>query len=535
MALVAALLFLLSCAISVAAAPDKLLALDHAALLAVGLFAAWVLTLAARLVARRPVLGAAGVACAWLAAALSIYTGLTRYAGSAVPWAAGDTVNHNVLASGLVVLIPLGVGGLGYLLTLPKIYRIPLAILTATCLSLAIAGLILTNSRGGLLGLSIGALAGGWIALRRNRRLGRRTRLMVDIAMVVIPLGVAGLVLMTLALPGFNAGPLGSDVASGSTGARAALWRDGLSLARDYRFTGVGFGATMMALSTYVYLLHVGILGHVHNFLLEMTIEQGLLGLIGYSFLVISAGWALVRAYQTRSSPRWLVGAIAASLLGMLVHGLFDGGPYVSRLSPLIFLPLGFAWGAAPSAPPLRTLAPPQLAWRSLAVLSPLVTALLLLALPGARGTMQANLGAVDQSARELSLYEWPTWGIQDQLRRSPAVDLSGAIARYTATLALDPDNVTAYRRLGQIALSRGDITAAQEYLTEAYERAPQERATRLMLGEVLALQGQPEQAAELWRTVDTAEGELKAREWWIGQVGTPQQQAAFAAAQAIR
>jgi tetratricopeptide (TPR) repeat protein len=266
-----------------------------------------------------------------------------------------------------------------------------------------------------------------------------------------------------------------------------------------------------------------------------MTIEQGLLGLIGYSFLVISAGWALVRAYQTRSSPRWLVGAIAASLLGMLVHGLFDGGPYVSRLSPLIFLPLGFAWGAAPSAPPLRTLAPPQLAWRSLAVLSPLVTALLLLALPGARGAMQANLGAVDQSARELSLYEWPTWGIQDQLRRSPAVDLSGAIARYTATLALDPDNVTAYRRLGQIALSRGDITAAQEYLTEAYERAPQERATRLMLGEVLALQGQPEQAAELWRTVDTAEGELKAREWWIGQVGTPQQQAAFAAAQAIR
>ncbi len=98
---------------------------------------------------------------------------------------------------------------------------------------------------------------------------------------VAVPLGLAALVLLALLAPGFNGGPLGSDVVAGSTGTRAALWRDGLSLARDYRFTGVGFGATMMALSTYVYLLHVGYVGHVHNFLLELTIEQGLLGVGG--------------------------------------------------------------------------------------------------------------------------------------------------------------------------------------------------------------------------------------------------------------
>jgi hypothetical protein len=535
MALIAALLFLLSCAISVAVAPDRLLALNHAALLVGGLFAAWVITVVARLGARWPVLGSAGVICAWLAALLCLYVALLRNAAVAIPWVGRDTVNDNVLASGLVVLIPLGLGGLAYLLSLKPVYRIPLVMLTAGSLAAALVGLFLTNSRGGLLGLGVGLMVGGWVVVRRRVPVQRTTRRVVDGLVLFVPICLVGIILLALAAPGFNPGPLGSDVVAGSTGTRVALWRDGLILARDYRFTGVGFGAAMMALSTYVYLLHVGLIGHVHNFLLELTIEQGLLGLIGYSFLVLSAVWALVRAYLQRSAPRRLVGMVAASLVAMLIHGLFDGGPYVSRLAPLIFLPLGFAWGAAPPLPSVRTLPPAALALRSIVVLSPLLVALLVFAWPGARGAMQANLGAVAQSARELALYEWPTWGIQDQLRRSPAVNLDGAIARYRAALVLDAENVTAHRRLGQIALSRGDLAAAERHLVEAYRLAPQERATRLMLGEVLALKGEAQQAADLWRTVDTAAGELDARAWWLEQVGTPEQQAAFAAARAIQ
>jgi O-antigen ligase len=535
MAFTAVSLFLVSCAISVAVAPDKVLALNHAALLLGGLFAAWVLALVARAIARRPVLGIAGTFSAWLAALLCIHVALTRYASSLIPWAAGDSVNDNVLATGLVILIPLGLGGLGYWLVSSSVSRTLFGLLTAGCILFAVAGLILTNSRAGMLALVVGALIGVWIAVRGHPRSPRAARQALDVLAVAVPLGLAGLVLLTLLLPAFTPGPLGATVVAGSSGTRAALWRDGLSLARDYQFTGVGFGATMMALSTYVYLLHVGVVGHVHNFLLELTIEQGLLGLVGYSFVLLSGGTALVQAYRQHSVPRWMVGAVAASLIGMLVHGLFDGGAYVSRLAPLIFLPLGFAWGAAPAAPPLRTLSPGQLGGRGMAVLAPLLVMLLLLARPGARGAMQANLGAVEQSARELALYEWPTWGIQDQLRRSAAVDLQGAIARYAGALSYDVDNVTAYRRLGQIALSLGDLAAAERYLTEAYLRAPEERATRLMLGEALALQGQPQRAAELWRTVDTTKGELAAREWWVRQVATPEQQASFAAAQLLR
>lgn len=577
MAFVAALLFLLSCAISVAVAPDKLTALNHAALLALGLFATWVLSLAAHRLARGPVLGTAGVVCAVLAALISLYTGIARYTPAMLPnWAVGDTVNDNVLASGLVVLIPLVVLGVGYFggwkdfreqrrrhrhrygfddestskteerqassartANKPVQWRRwlfgAIALFTAMLLLMSLVALTLTDSRAGALGLGVGALAGAWIALRRRLPIGRSVRTGGDILVAAMPLALAGIVLLALLIPSFDTGPLGSSVVAGSTGTRAGLWRDGLSLARDYRFTGVGFGATMMALSTYVYLLHVGFIGHVHNFLIELTIEQGLVGLIGYVFLLISASWSLIRAYRKRSVPRWMVGAIAASLIGMLVHGLFDGGPYVSRLSPLVFLPLGFAWGAAPPEAALRTLMPQQLAWRSLAVLAPLVAVLLLFAWPGARGAMQANLGAVEQSSRELALYTWRVWGIQDQLRRSPAVDLDEAVARYAAALAYDPQNATAYRRLGQIALSRGDVDLALRYLTEAYRSESDDRATRLLLGDAYALNGQVQEAADLWLTVDTEAGELQGRQWWVSQSASPEQQAAYAAAQALK
>lgn len=632
MAITAALLFLLSCALAVAAAPAKLAALDQAALLVGGLFVAWVLTLASHAFSRRSVLGLAGALCAALAAGLCAYTAILRLDPAALPWAAGDTINPNVLATGLVVLLPLGAGGLGWLLGWPdvgeaqrhdhrrfhrrhrqhrhsrhyalerhaeteaiqqhgreaaaghgvvsagpgsrgvyaagpgtgesvdghgsgagsqasevmgrsgrrghtapliQLLQRSLALLTALALLAGLAGLALTRSRGGVLGLSVGLLAAGWIAVRR--RVDQPARLALDMLVAAAPLSLAGLVAITLLRPDFNASLLGAGAVAGSSGSRAELWRAGWSLAGDYRFTGLGFGATMMALSTYVYLLHVGFVPHVHNFLLELAVEQGLIGLMGYGFLLVSAGWALVQSERRRTLPRWWIGLLAASLVGMLVHGLFDGGPYVSRLAPLCFLPLGFAWGAAPTPAPLRTLTLGQLVWRSAAVLAPPAALLLLLLWPGSRGALQANLGAVEQSSRELALYSWPAWDVQDRLRRSAAVDLDGAIARYAAALQEDPQNVTAHRRLGQIAVARGDLAAAQEHLTAAWQRAPQERATRLLLGEVLALQGQPEQAAALWRTVDTSNGSLDVLAYWLSQVGTAQQQQAFARARAAQ
>ena len=116
-------------------------------------------------------------------------------------------------------------------------------------------------------------------------------------------------------------------------------------------------------------------------------------------------------------------------------------------------------------------------------------------------------------------------------MRRSPDVNLAPAIARYRAALALDPDNVTANRRLGQIELSLGQYPAARRHLEAAYTAAPNQRATRQLLGASYALEGETERAAALWRTIDVSQGQLELRQWWYHQIGELQQGARVARA----
>ena len=142
------------------------------------------------------------------------------------------------------------------------------------------------------------------------------------------------------------------------------------------------------------------------------------------------------------------------------------------------------------------------------------------LALPGGRAVIQANLGALAQARAELSVYRWPAWPIQDALRRSPEVDLAPAIAHYRAALALDPRNVAANRRLGQIELSDGQYDAARQHLEAAFAAAPGQRATRQMLGESYAIAGDVARAASLWQTVNLDQGQLAARQWWYEYIG---------------
>ena len=108
-----------------------------------------------------------------------------------------------------------------------------------------------------------------------------------------------------------------------------------------------------------------------------------------------------------------------------------------------------------------------------------LAAAAALLLLPASQAAFQANLGALSQTRAELAAFHWPQTPLQDVLRRPGGVALAPAEGRFGAALALDPDNVTANRRLGQIALANEDFTTARSYLERAYRAAPGQRATR--------------------------------------------------------
>jgi putative inorganic carbon (HCO3(-)) transporter len=314
-------------------------------------------------------------------------------------------------------------------------------------------------------------------------------------------------------------------------GSRVEVLRTGLDLALDTPFTGLGLAGFQMAYSSYVLLIHVGHTIHSHNLFFNLWIEQGLVGLAAFGWaLVVSCQSSVVRSQESGGGGRWAVAAVMA-LAVIAIHGLVDDAFYGSRGVLLLFVPFALLAHTSPPAPRLpgsgeRGRTPVSALTAGLA----LTSALLLALLPGTRALAQANLGALLQTRAELSVYQWPKWPIQDALRRQaqgspPPVDLAPAIARYRAALALDPGNAAANRRLGQIELSLGDYAAAEAHLAAAYARAPDQRATRQLLGETAALAGNPARAVALWRSVDPGQGQLQLRAWWYGAVGEPDNQ----------
>jgi O-antigen ligase len=425
------------------------------------------------------------------------------------PTFAGYTLHPNAVGGVLAALIPLQ---LAALLSVKR--SAAQTMLGALCLGLSFLGLFLSATRGAWLSLALVLAAWGLWSLSgcaKDRRRSfsdpraRRALWAGALSVVVVMLLVARIATLPRAEMSELVG-------------RLALWRNSLDLALDYPLSGLGLASFEMPYSSYVLLVHVGYLTHAHNLLLDVWLGQGLLGLL-------ALGWLLIVAVRTGQMSPWRNAAFA-SLAVMLLHGLMDDAfyGYDGRAVVLLFVP--FALLARPGAvseaddrlqatSERRRLNRPAILCGVTAALA--VAALLL---PGGRALIQANLGTLAQTRTELSAYQWPVWPIQDALRRSPAVDLAPAIAHYQAALALDPRNVTANRRLGQIELSRGQYDAARQHLEAAFAAAPGQRATRQLLGESYAIAGEVERAASLWRTVDTDQGQLTIRQWWYEHIG---------------
>ena len=382
------------------------------------------------------------------------------------------------------------------------------------CLALSFLGLFMSATRGAWLSLTLVLVAWGlwWLSGqvgdRRKSLSGPRLRRALwvgALSVVIVMLFVAILATM----PRLQVGDLGG---------RLTLWRNSLDLALDYPLSGLGLASFEMPYSSYVLLVHVGYLTHAHNLLLDVWLGQGLLGLLGF-------GWLLIAAVRTGQMSPWRNAAFA-SLAVILLHGLMDDAfyGYDGRAAVLLFVP--FALLARPAVVSevdhqLQATSA-RLGLNKLAILCGLAGAVILAALmlPRGRALIQANLGTLAQTRAELSVYRWPAWPIQDALRRSPAVDLAPAITHYKAALTLDPDNVTANRRLAQIELSKGQYEAARQHLETAFALAPWQRATRQLLAESYAIAGDMQQAASLWQTVDTGQGQLIARQFWYEYIG---------------
>lgn len=556
LATLAGVAYLLSALLGVWAAYDRHAAWQRFALIALGIAAALAIAWIGQLGGDR-FLALTGLGCAWLAAAVAGYFLLTydwQGLGAGKPgfalvyqiglWIeahrpaapAPEQIHANVAGGALALLTPLGAGATAWCFHRRQ-YRL-LAWISLLAILLATGAILLTMSRGALVGLAAGLAMAAYLAWRRENPSAQRWRRLGDVLFVALGLaGVAGLELLL----GGNA-PVDRSTAS-----RPLMWRWAIDLIADYPFTGSGLGSTMMVHATYLLIIHVGFLSHMHNLFLQTGVEQGIPGMATFVALVLLAVANLAVAHRRRGSL-WLIGGALVALAALIVQGTFDAAPYYSRLAAVTYLPLGFALGlTAPPGPAgvaskaRSRFSPSTLAAVvALCVAAPL--AVVLSSRPG-QAALQTNLGAVAQTRAELGQYTWPAWPIQDALRRSPKIDLGPALARYQAALDLDPRQPSANRRLGQIEMSQGAYDAARMHLETAYQQAPQRQANRFLLGESYAIAGQEAQALDLWRTVSSklwweedwlARAVLQGREYWYDSIGEPERAARIREARAM-
>ena len=421
-------------------------------------------------------------------------------------------LNSNVIGGMLAALLPLQIAALFQHRTRRRIW------IGSLLFTVAGLGLLMSASRGAWLALSV--VATGWGLERLIDRLAAQRRINKRKAHISWALMMGGLILGLAAILILT--PLGERLLTLRTD-RLEVWRNSLDLATDYPFTGLGLGNFEMAYSSYVLLVHVGHTVHAHNLFMDIWLDQGLLGLLAFAGLLIQAVW-LGDSARLRSAG-------LASLAVIILHGLLDDAfyGYGGWTIPLLFLPLAILARSTGSPIQLTDIQSPVSRFKPAFVLWGGAAFLLLVTsfLPGIQAASEANLGALAQTRAELAVYRWPEWPAQDAVRRSEKVDLTAAIRHYQAALALDPSNVTANRRLGQIELSFEQYDEAGRHLSAAHAVAPGQRATRQLLGECYAISGDIARAVALWKTVDTSQMQLELRKWWYGDYLGDQERAA--------
>ncbi len=451
-----------------------------------------------------------------LAAKLTPLSGLYAWLASVQPQLGLDGLHSNVAGGLIAAFLPLQVAALG-----KSRWRYIL-------LPLSFLGLLLSLSRGAWIALAVVAAAWLlWMVAQRSK--GRAAvggaAVAVLVAVLFAQAGSAQTALAQESAPPIQP-PANEAALRGDTEGRLALLGNGAALARDYAFTGLGLSGFEMAYSSYMLLVHVGHTVHSHNLFLNVWLEMGLPGLLALLWLLAAAVVAARRAWRSKraNSRAWTAAALAGVAV-LCLHGLVDDAFFGSRGVLIMFIPFAILAReqaailiAADERPPALST---TLRGRGALVTAAFALALLALSLlPSVRSQLQANLGALYQTRAELSIYTWPAWPIQDELRRVPAYNIEPEVARYRAALALDPNNETANRRLGQIMLSRGDYGGAGALLGAAHRSGYTSRAAKQLYGEWLAINGRPQEAAAIWRTLDLSQGQLEGREWWYEHVG---------------
>jgi O-antigen ligase len=262
----------------------------------------------------------------------------------------GPYVNSDHFAGLMEMLVPVAVL---YIAGRHRKFPLGASVLSVFAATLALASLLLSGSRGGLLALSA-EIAIATCALRRG---GARTGQIRRLAMAAAITILAGVMLFAYVDPGWVAKKMGlatyidSDWAD-RAGSRKTMALDALRMWRDHPLLGVGLGDFETAYPRYQSFPGELWIDHAHNDYAEAVAETGLGGAL---LILLALGLFLRLAFRDwghplRSQASWIQLGAALGCCGMLVHSLWDFNLHIPANAAWFAVLAGIATTARASA-----------------------------------------------------------------------------------------------------------------------------------------------------------------------------------------
>src|SRR2546422_4692639 len=236
-------------------------------------------------------------------------------------WPFGPYVNRNHYAGLMEMLIPMVIG---LLLSRPE--HDPRRKFVAVAVLVAVASLLLSGSRGGLISFLVEALLLGGILWTHSKGQGRRA------SATLLALGSAAAATLFFWLdPGEISTRLAtafeySHAAEATNDTRLMLARDALGIVRDHPWAGAGLGSFEDVYPRYQSFASDLVFTHAHNDYAEALAEAGL---AGGALVLLALGIFFRRAFadlreRLRREAGWVQVGAAVGCSGLLVHSLAD-------------------------------------------------------------------------------------------------------------------------------------------------------------------------------------------------------------------
>lgn len=419
----------------------------------------------------------------------------------------------NFVGGILAVLLILNIAQIQIEISIRRILGIVITILFAL---ISMIGFIMTSSRAAWASFMVGLLILAWWRISTVISKNQKSSWQVFIGGLTFAFALGLILLILFPTQIFTLAKAVPGEASAVT--RAGLFINAVDLIPDYWLTGGGLASFAGLYSQYILVIPYLFFKYGHNMYLDITVEQGVFGLIAFLSVVTYLGILLLRGTRKLvfATPKMQILhlAIFSALVVFLLHGLFDDSFYGEKGTPLLFLICGLAAAIlhaedqpatmAASLPSKFNKIPYIKIWVS--GMSVVLIGIMIIYLQPLYGNILSNIGAVYQSKIELANFPTGAWE-----NPNLAVQLQSVEPIYRESLWYNPKSRTAYHRLGLIAMYRGDYQNALDYLNQAHLLDPSHRGIYKNLGYAYLWTGDLQRAFTYLKNIPEATRELEA------------------------